>query len=78
MRVAVEVGKTAYLYTADGKSLEFKWAQAMSIEVVNRVVKNLFAFQLTTAWARHDHGAPAVPQLFNRNNPDRRPNCGLN
>ena len=37
MRVAVEVGKTAHLYTADGKSLEFKWAQAMSIEVVNRV-----------------------------------------
>jgi hypothetical protein len=29
MRVAVDVGKTA--------SLEFKWAQAMSIEVVNRV-----------------------------------------
>ena len=27
MRVAVEVGKTAHLYTADGKSLEFKWAQ---------------------------------------------------
>ena len=37
MRVAVEVGKTAHLYTADGKSLEFKWAQAMSIEVMNRV-----------------------------------------
>ena len=37
MRVAVEVGKTAHLYTADGKSLEFKWAQVMSIEVVNRV-----------------------------------------
>ena len=27
MRVAVEVGKTAHIYTADGKSLEFKWAQ---------------------------------------------------
>ena len=37
MRVAVEVGKTAHLYTADGKPLEFKWAQALSTEVVNRV-----------------------------------------
>ena len=41
MRVAVEVGKTAHLYTADGKSLEFRWAQAMSIEVVGRILAPL-------------------------------------
>lgn len=37
--VAVEVGKTAHLDTAEGKSLEFKCkagAQAMSIEALNR------------------------------------------
>src|ERR1700731_413389 len=39
MRVAVEVGKTAHLYTADGKSLEFKWAHAMSIEVADMWAK---------------------------------------
>jgi hypothetical protein len=39
MTVAVEVGKTAHLDAAAGKSLDFKCqagAQAMSIEVLNR------------------------------------------
>jgi hypothetical protein len=39
MTIAVEVGKTAHLDTAEGKSLEFQCqarAQAMSIEVLNR------------------------------------------
>jgi len=39
MTIAVEVGKTAHLDTAAGKSLEFQCqarAQAMSIEVLNR------------------------------------------
>ena len=39
MTIAVEVGKTAHLDTAEGKSLEFKCqagAQAMSIEVLQQ------------------------------------------
>ena len=42
MTVVVEVGKTAHLDTAEGKSLEFKCqagAQAMSIEVLNRAAQ---------------------------------------
>jgi hypothetical protein len=39
MTIAVEVGKTTHLDTAEGKSIEFQCqarAQAMSIEVLNR------------------------------------------